>query len=71
MDVTYIRGDQIGDWTTELFRLGLRKNPSQPLWITAAQPSPVERTLYYENGATKATTSTKDSGEETRSIIIV
>lgn len=40
---------QVGDWTKDLFRLGLA-NPSQPLWITAAQPSLVETTLYYDNG---------------------
>ena len=48
----YILGprEQVGDWTKDLFRLGLA-NPSQPLWITAAQPSLVETTLYYDNGA--------------------
>eukprot|EP00903_Cladosiphon_okamuranus_P007702 g7464.t1 len=40
--------EAVGDWTKDLFRLGLA-NPSQPLWITAAQPSLVERTLYYDN----------------------
>ncbi|CAM9880283.1 unnamed protein product [Scytosiphon promiscuus] len=40
--------EAVGDWTKDLFRLGLA-NPSQPLWITAAQPSLVETTLYYDN----------------------
>ena len=40
---------QIGDWTEELFRLCL-ENPQMPLWITAAQPSVLERTAYYDNG---------------------
>ncbi|CAM9369134.1 unnamed protein product [Hapterophycus canaliculatus] len=40
--------EAVGDWTKELFRLGLA-NPSQPLWITAAQPSLVETTLFYDN----------------------
>lgn len=40
---------KVGDWTDELFRLCL-ENPRMPLWITAAQPSVVEQTLYYDNG---------------------
>lgn len=40
---------QVGDWTDELFRLCL-ENPRMPLWITAAQPSVVEQTAYYDNG---------------------
>lgn len=39
----------MGDWTDELFRLCL-ENPQMPLWITAAQPSVVEQTVYYDNG---------------------
>ncbi|CAN0019892.1 unnamed protein product, partial [Ectocarpus sp. 13 AM-2016] len=40
--------EAVGDWTKDLFRLGLA-NPSQPLWITAAQPSLIETTLFYDN----------------------
>ena len=39
---------QVGDWTQELFRLGLGK-PRLPLWITAAQPSLMEKSIYYNN----------------------
>lgn len=39
----------MGDWTEQLFRLGL-EDPRMPLWITAAQPSVLEQTLYYDNG---------------------
>ena len=38
----------MGDWTQELFRLGLGQ-PRLPLWITAAQPSLMERSIYYDN----------------------
>lgn len=41
--------DQVGDWTQELFRLSL-EDPSMPLWITAAQPSVLEKTIYFDNG---------------------
>lgn len=40
---------QVGNWTDEFFRLCL-ENPSMPLWITAAQPSVVEQTAYFDNG---------------------
>ena len=40
---------QVGDWTQELFRLGLEQ-PRLPLWITAAQPSLMEKSIYYDNG---------------------
>lgn len=40
----------MGDWTEQLFRLAL-EDPRMPLWITAAQPSVLEQTLYYDNGA--------------------
>ena len=43
------RLDQVGDWTQELFRLSL-EDPSMPLWITAAQPSVLEKTIYFDNG---------------------
>ena len=39
---------QIGDWTQELFMLGLEQ-PRLPLWITAAQPSLMEKSIYYDN----------------------
>eukprot|EP00904_Undaria_pinnatifida_P005572 jgi/Undpi1/2144/HiC_scaffold_12.g05530.m1 len=41
--------EAVGDWTEELFRLGL-EDPRMPLWITAAQPSVLEQTVYYDNG---------------------
>ncbi|CAM9360989.1 unnamed protein product, partial [Laminaria digitata] len=40
--------EAVGDWTEQLFRLGL-EDPRMPLWITAAQPSVLEQTLYYDN----------------------
>ena len=40
---------QVGDWTQDLFRLGLEQ-PRLPLWITAAQPSLMEKSIYYDNG---------------------
>eukprot|EP00904_Undaria_pinnatifida_P005538 jgi/Undpi1/2113/HiC_scaffold_12.g05499.m1 len=40
--------EAVGDWTSELFRLSL-ENPSMPLWITAAQPSVLEKTIYFDN----------------------
>eukprot|EP00752_Nemacystus_decipiens_P012303 g10908.t1 len=40
--------EAVGDWTQELFRLGLGQ-PRLPLWITAAQPSLMERSIYYDN----------------------
>eukprot|EP00903_Cladosiphon_okamuranus_P021567 g19829.t1 len=40
--------EAVGDWTEELFRLSL-KNPRMSLWITAAQPSVVQQTVYYDN----------------------
>ena len=40
---------QVGDWTQELFRLGLEQ-PRLPLWITAAQPSIMEKSIYFDNG---------------------
>ena len=39
---------QVGDWTQELFHLGLSQ-PRLPLWITAAQPSLMEKSIYYDN----------------------
>eukprot|EP00904_Undaria_pinnatifida_P005569 jgi/Undpi1/2141/HiC_scaffold_12.g05527.m1 len=39
---------EVGDWTQDLFRLGL-KQPRLPLWITAAQPSLMEKSIYYDN----------------------
>ena len=39
---------QVGDWTQELFTLGLGQ-PRLPLWITAAQPSLMEKSIYYDN----------------------
>ena len=39
---------QVGDWTKELFRLGLEQD-RLPLWITAAQPSLMEKSIYYDN----------------------
>lgn len=38
----------MGDWTQELFRLSLG-HQRLPLWITAAQPSLMERSIYYDN----------------------
>lgn len=32
-----------------MFRFCL-ENPQMPLWITAAQPSVVEKTMYFDNG---------------------
>lgn len=40
---------QVGDWTQEMFRLSL-ENPRMPLWISAAQPSVMENTVYFDNG---------------------
>lgn len=40
---------QVGDWTQALFHLGLEQ-PRLPLWITAAQPSLMEQSIYYDNG---------------------
>ena len=40
---------QVGDWTQELFRLGLEQ-PGLPIWITAAQPSLMEQSIYFDNG---------------------
>lgn len=40
---------QVGDWTSELFRLSL-EDPQMPLWITAAQPSVLEDSSYFDNG---------------------
>ena len=39
---------KVGDWTQELFHLGLEQ-PRLPLWITAAQPSLMEKSIYYDN----------------------
>ncbi|CAN0405309.1 unnamed protein product, partial [Hapterophycus canaliculatus] len=39
--------EAVGDWTKKLFRLGL--DSRLPLWITAAQPSLMERSIYYDN----------------------
>lgn len=39
---------QVGDWTQDLFHLGLEQ-PRLPLWITAAQPSLMEKSIYYDN----------------------
>lgn len=39
----------MGDWTLELFKLSL-ENPQMPLWITAAQPSVLEDSIYFDNG---------------------
>lgn len=44
---------QVGDWTEELFRLCL-EDPHMPLWITAAQPSVLEQTIYYDNGESRS-----------------
>ncbi|CAB1097719.1 unnamed protein product [Ectocarpus sp. CCAP 1310/34] len=41
--------EAVGDWTQELFRLSL-EDPCMPLWITAAQPSVLEKSVYFENG---------------------
>ncbi|CBJ27980.1 putative respiratory burst oxidase protein [Ectocarpus siliculosus] len=40
--------EAVGDWTNEMFRFCL-ENPQMPLWITAAQPSVVEKTMYFDN----------------------
>eukprot|EP00904_Undaria_pinnatifida_P005548 jgi/Undpi1/2122/HiC_scaffold_12.g05508.m1 len=40
--------EAVGDWTQELFHLGLNQ-PRLPLWITAAQPSLMEKSIYYDN----------------------
>ncbi|CBJ27976.1 putative respiratory burst oxidase homolog [Ectocarpus siliculosus] len=40
--------EAVGDWTQELFRLSL-DDPCMPLWITAAQPSVLEKSVYFEN----------------------
>eukprot|EP00752_Nemacystus_decipiens_P012591 g11151.t1 len=40
--------EAVGDWTKELFRLGLG-TPRLPLWISAAQPSLMEKSIYYDN----------------------
>ncbi|CAN0109472.1 unnamed protein product [Ectocarpus fasciculatus] len=40
--------EAVGDWTNEMFRFCL-ENPQMPLWITAAQPSVVEKTVYFDN----------------------
>ncbi|CAB1097723.1 unnamed protein product [Ectocarpus sp. CCAP 1310/34] len=40
--------EAVGDWTNEMFRFCL-ENPQMPLWITAAQPSVMEKTVYFEN----------------------
>ncbi|CAM9161580.1 unnamed protein product, partial [Sphacelaria rigidula] len=37
----------VGDWTRALFRLGLDQ-PRLPLWITTAQPSTMDKTVYYD-----------------------
>ncbi|CAM9830722.1 unnamed protein product [Sphacelaria rigidula] len=37
----------VGDWTRALFQLGLEQ-PRLPLWITAAQPSTMDKTVYYD-----------------------
>lgn len=42
---------QVGDWTKDLFRLGLEQD-RLPLWITAAQPSLMEKSIYYDNSKT-------------------
>ena len=36
----------MGDWTKQLFQLGLGQ-PRLPLWISAAQPSLFEKSVYY------------------------
>ena len=43
----------MGDWTQDLFRLGLEQ-PRLPLWITAAQPSLMEKSIYYNKGKSTA-----------------
>ncbi|CAM9969245.1 unnamed protein product [Ectocarpus sp. 4 AP-2014] len=40
--------EAVGDWTNEMFRFCL-ENPQMPLWITAAQPSVMEKTMYFDN----------------------
>eukprot|EP00904_Undaria_pinnatifida_P005570 jgi/Undpi1/2142/HiC_scaffold_12.g05528.m1 len=40
--------EAVGDWTQELFRLGLQQ-PRLPLWITTAQPSLMEQSIYYKH----------------------
>ncbi|CAN0426842.1 unnamed protein product [Pylaiella littoralis] len=40
--------EAVGDWTQELFRLSL-EDPCMPLWITAAQPSVLEKSIFYDN----------------------
>ncbi|CAM9160730.1 unnamed protein product [Ascophyllum nodosum] len=40
--------EAVGDWTEELFRLSF-ENPRMPLWITVAQPSVLEKCIYFDN----------------------
>lgn len=40
---------QVGDWTQELFRLSLG-DLCMPIWITAAQPSVLEKSIFFDNG---------------------
>ena len=39
----------MGDWTQELFRLSLG-DLRMPIWISAAQPSVLEKSIYFDNG---------------------
>ncbi|CAM9785957.1 unnamed protein product [Scytosiphon promiscuus] len=40
--------EAVGDWTQELFRLSL-EDPCMPLWVTAPQPSVLEKSIYFDN----------------------
>jgi len=53
-------GHQVGDWTQELFRLSL-EDPriKMPIWITAAQPSVLEKSIFFDNGAFSAASTPK------------
>lgn len=52
-------GIQVGDWTQELFRLSL-EDPriKMPIWITAAQPSVLEKSIFFDNGESASTNPT-------------
>eukprot|EP00903_Cladosiphon_okamuranus_P005784 g5731.t1 len=40
--------EAVGGWTQELFRLSL-EDLSVPIWITAAQPSVLEKSIFFDN----------------------
>eukprot|EP00752_Nemacystus_decipiens_P012610 g11167.t2 len=40
--------EAVGDWTQELFRLSLG-DVCMPIWITAAQPSVLEKSIFFDN----------------------